>query len=247
MGTRSPGLVRPTLDLPPPYTLVPLRESGDAFAHACRIAGETGAGTLVHVGRFDLIEFAVVLEPEEPLRSARRAFFAGMTALADAIGAHCPPDRDLTFAWPDTVVFNDAPIGGGRLGWPETCAEDETPGWLVFSAMLIATHMGGREPGSLITTSLEDEGFGDGQVLVESFARHLMVWFDVWSERGFEPVAKAYLARLPKRKAGESRTIGADGDLVVHGHGSGSPERWALLPPLRTPSWYDPKRGGPKL
>src|SRR4051794_38466280 len=34
-----------TLDLPPGYTLVALRELGDAFAHARNIAGEAGAGT----------------------------------------------------------------------------------------------------------------------------------------------------------------------------------------------------------
>src|SRR5262249_36138747 len=49
----------PALDLPPPFRAVALRESGDAFAHATRIATEAGAGTLVHVGRFDLAEFAV--------------------------------------------------------------------------------------------------------------------------------------------------------------------------------------------
>ena len=36
-----------TLDLPPGYTLVALRELGDAFEHGCRIAAEAGAGTLV--------------------------------------------------------------------------------------------------------------------------------------------------------------------------------------------------------
>src|SRR5262249_20305616 len=51
----------PALDLPPPFRAVALREAGDAFAHATRIATEAGAGTLVHVGRFDLAEFAVVL------------------------------------------------------------------------------------------------------------------------------------------------------------------------------------------
>ncbi len=53
-----------TLDLPPPFKLVTLREVGDAFAHAASVASEAGAGTLVYVGRFDLAEFAVVLEPE---------------------------------------------------------------------------------------------------------------------------------------------------------------------------------------
>ena len=63
--------VEQTLDLPPGYTLVALREFGDAFAHGCEIAAEAGAGTLVWVRRYDLVEFAVVLEPDEPL--ARRA------------------------------------------------------------------------------------------------------------------------------------------------------------------------------
>ena len=62
------------LTLPPPFSVVRLREVGDAFAHAVSIAAERGAGTLVYVGRFDLAEFAVVLEPDEPLRTARRTF-----------------------------------------------------------------------------------------------------------------------------------------------------------------------------
>ena len=58
------------LDLPPGFRTVFLREVGDAFAHAKAHAPELGAGTLVFVGRFDLAEFAVVLEPDEPLATA---------------------------------------------------------------------------------------------------------------------------------------------------------------------------------
>src|SRR6202521_15690 len=103
------------LDLPPPFRLVTLREVGDAFAHAKAIAAEAGAGTLVYVGRFDLVEFAVVLEPEEPLRTARRAFYAGMVALHDALSAHAPPERPIAFAWPDSIHVDGGLIGGGRL------------------------------------------------------------------------------------------------------------------------------------
>jgi ABC-type nitrate/sulfonate/bicarbonate transport system permease component len=63
------------LSLPPGFSLVTLREVGDAFAHAKANAAKLGAGTLVFVGRFDLSEFAVVLEPDEPLATARRAFY----------------------------------------------------------------------------------------------------------------------------------------------------------------------------
>ena len=46
------------LDLPPPFRPLPLRELGDAFAHATAEATTLGAGALVFVGRFDLAEFA---------------------------------------------------------------------------------------------------------------------------------------------------------------------------------------------
>src|SRR5262249_18470682 len=75
---------RRPLDLPPAFRPVRLREAGDAFAHACRNAITLGAGTLVFVGRFGIAEFAVILEPEEPLRVARLTVYAGMAALCDA-------------------------------------------------------------------------------------------------------------------------------------------------------------------
>lgn len=81
--TRRAASSAHSLDLPLPFRLVTLREAGDAFAHAAAIAAEAGAGTLVQVGRFDTAEFAVVLEPEQPLRLARRVFYIGLCALAD--------------------------------------------------------------------------------------------------------------------------------------------------------------------
>ena len=103
------------LDLPPPFRLVMLREAGDAFAHACAIAAAEGAGTLVQVGRFDLAEFAVVLEPEEPLRTARRALYMGLCALGDALAARAPPEKPISFEWPDTIRVDGGLVGGVRL------------------------------------------------------------------------------------------------------------------------------------
>ena len=94
-----------------------LRESRDAFAHALDIAEASGAGTLVYVGRFDLAEFAVVLEPNEPLRTARRAFYAGMVALTDALRAYAPPNKSVSIDWPDAIRIDGGLVGGGRLGW----------------------------------------------------------------------------------------------------------------------------------
>jgi biotin-(acetyl-CoA carboxylase) ligase len=243
--------VEQTLDLPPGYTLVALRELGDAFAHGCAIAAEAGAGTLVWVRRYDLVEFAVVLEPDEPLLSARRALFAGMNAVADAIAAHCPPEREVNFGWPDAIMFDGGLLGGARLGWPADCAEDENPAWLVFGVILRAADMAHVEEVQAASgVSLLSEGFEmiDADAIIESFTRHLMTAFDRWKERGFEAIARDYLERLPKRKAGERRGIDLNGDLLVSPPaGRGSPDRTPLVDALAKAGWYDPQARGPKL
>lgn len=240
-----------TLDLPPGYALVALRELGDAFAHGCEIAAKSGAGTLVWVRRYDLVEFAVVLEPAEPLVSARRALFAGMNAVADAIAAHCPPEREVSFGWPDTVRFDAGLLGGARLGWPDDCAEDEVPAWLVFSVILRAADMAHvEEVQAAAGVSLMSEGFEmiDTDAIIGSFARHLMTAFDRWNEHGFDAIAKDYLARLPTRKAGEQRAIDFNGDLLVKlPNSSGPPDRTSLVDALARAAWYDPQARGPKF
>ncbi len=244
------------LDLPPGFELVALREGGDAFLYAQEIAARRGAGTLVVVQRFDLVEFAVVLEPAEPLRTARRAFYACMNAMADSLAIHCPPERPVRFDWPDAMTFDGGLIGGGRLAWPAGAAEEEEPAWIVFGGMMRAAVVRGRdsavplEPGLwTIGTSLETEGFDavDAQAIIESFCRHLMVHVDRWSERGFGPVGRDYLARLAPAD-GLKRGIDGNGDLLSHAIGKpGAAERDDFLESLAKAAWYDAESREPKL
>jgi len=245
--TRASPLA-PELTLPPPFTLVRLRELGDAFAHAKSIAPEQGAGTLVYVGRFDLAEFAVVLEPGEPLRLARRAIYAGMAALADALAAQAQPETEIAIDWPDSISVNGGLVGGGRLAWPQGIGEDETPLWLVFGAMIRTVSMSGSEPGlNPLVTALAEEGFTDAMSdqVVESFARHFMVAIDAWQEHGFGAVARSYLERLPLEK-GMRRDIDENGDLLIRRMGKVEVERKKLLPRLAKPAWFDPATKGPR-
>ena len=238
----------PELALPPPFAAVRLRELGDAFSHAMSVAGDQGAGTLVYGGRFELAEFAVVLEPEEPLVQARRAFYAGMVGLADALAAHAQPETSISFDWPDAIMVNGGLVGGGQLAWPQGTPEDATPPWLVFGGMIRTVSMTGLEPGlNPLVTALEEEGFTDmlSTHLVESFARHFMVAVDSWHESGFAAVAKNYLARLPVEQ-GLRRDIDDNGDLLVRRMGKLEVERRALLPRLAQPSWLDPASKGPR-
>jgi hypothetical protein len=240
---RTPA--KPALDLPPPFRLVSLREVGDSFAHAMRVAPREGAGTLVHVGRFDLAEFAVVLEPEEPLRSARRALYAGLAALADALAVHAPPERALTLDWPDAVHIEGGLVGGARLGWPPRASEDKPPDWLVFAAMIRTVAIGEEEPGLRpLSSALDEEGFDTlvSDRLVESFARHFMTAIDTWQAHGFTEIAKSYLARLAPAP-GVRRDIAEDGDLLVRRPSQREPQRLSLIGALRRPSWLDPATG----
>jgi biotin-(acetyl-CoA carboxylase) ligase len=237
------------LDLPPPFYAVALREVGDAFVHAIRIAPESRAGTLVHVGRFDLVEFAVVLEPEEPLRTARRAIYAGLIALGDALAAFAPPEKPISFEWPDAIRINGGLVGGARLAWPSRAAEDEPPPWLVFGAMISAAPAAEQEPGRYpMATTLDAEGFdvASGRLL-EGFARHLMVTVNAWQQDGFDEVARSYLSRLAPEGDLRRHSINDHGDLLLHRTDHSKPECRNLASALATPSWFDPATGSPVL
>lgn len=238
------------LDLPPPFSLVTLREQGDAFEHARKLAAERGAGTLVWVRRFDLAEFGVVLEPDEPLAPARRTFFAGMNALADALAAQGPPQKPVSFDWPDAVRFDGVLVGGGRLAWPEETSEDEVPEWLVFGAMVRTVAIRAGEPGLRpLMGSLEEVGFEDpdaGEILA-SFARLLMAGLHDWREDGFAQTGRRWLERLAS-EPGTRLGIADDGDLLLFRDGEREQgERRRLRAALAAPSWLDPGTGTPWL
>jgi biotin-(acetyl-CoA carboxylase) ligase len=236
------------LDLPPPFRLVVLREVGDAFAHACARAAELGAGTLVFVGRFDLAEFAVVLEPEEPLLSARRAFYVCMVALGDALAAAAPPEKPIVIEWPDAIYVDRGLIGGGRLAWPDHADERTAPDWLVFGAVIRTFSLSPQEAGlHPLSTALSEESFGDvsAERLAEGFARHLMVAVDRWQQDGFASIASEYISKLQPEN-GTRHDIGENGDLAVRRAGGAAEHRF-LLPVLKMPSWLDPRTGGPRL
>ena len=248
MPSPTRAVTASALDLPPPFRAVTLREVGDAFEHAKAIAAEEGAGTLVHVGRFDLAEFAVVLEPEEPLANARRAFYACMVAVRDALLVYAPPERPITFDWPDAIRVDGGMIGGGRMAWPISAAEGEPPDWLVFGAMVRTVSMGDRDPGLRpLATALGEEGFDDAGSgrLVESFARHLMVAMDAWRANEFGSVTRTYLDNLSLEK-GAIPSFDAKGDLLIRWRGQKEPDRSALAEALASPSWLDPATGGPR-
>lgn len=235
---------RESLDLPPVFQGLTLGADGDAFAYACRVAGEMGAGTLVWTTREDLADFAVVLEPEAPLSEARKSFFLGMNALLQAISVHCPPERPVSFDWPCTVRFDGGLVGGGRLAWPEDCAEGEVPDWMVFGASVRIAFSEMTEPGQAPdATALAEEGFeGVGpSVIVESFARFFLRQVDLWQSAGEGQAIADYLGHLAPAGRGRTATLSPAGDLNLGG------QSFSLVEGLRAVDWLDARSGEPRL
>lgn len=239
---------------PPLITPYRLRERQDAFAEAIKGAGGSGdayrgAGSLFYVGRFELIEFAVVLEPAEPLRIARKIFYAGMNALADALSVLSPPEKSIRFRYPGALYFDGALVGGGRLACPPGSGEEETPEWLVFGAMVRAG--GVRDPGAGAQpeiTTLDDEGFDawNPPAFAASFARNLLVGIDSWGERGMRAIGPDYLARLEKRDGETRRGIDENGDLILHEKDRERARRVSFTEGLKRAEWFDPLLNEPR-
>jgi len=188
-----------------------------------------------------------VLEPDEPLRTARRAFYAGMAALTDALIARAPPEKPIACVWPDAITVDHGLIGGAQFAWADG-PEDEPPDWLVFGGMIRTVSMAEGDPGLRpLSTAIEEEGFDEAGAaeLVGSFARHLMVQFDAWQEFGFKEIAKNYLSRLAPEN-GVRRDIDDNGDLLVRRVDKPDTERRPLVAALAKLSWYDPTTRGPK-
>jgi hypothetical protein len=232
------------LDLPPAFALHRTL-ARDVVAEAARLAHELGAGTLVLHQSPGLLAFAVVLEPEEPLAEARQAFVLGMTALADALAAHCPPERPVRLQWPDQVIYDAARIGGGRFAVAPGCAEDQVPDWMVFAAELIADRDHVDAPGNFPdSTSLQEEAFDPAEQIVSTFASYMMLYFDRWAHEGFAAVSNRYLMRVDPPLLRGVRRI--EGDRMMEMTPSGGGKRYAALPEaLAKQDWRDAT--GPRL
>jgi hypothetical protein len=211
-----------------------LRERGDALAEAVRLAPERGAATLVRVGRFEALDFALVLEPEAPLAQARSAFAVCMGALASAIALHAPPQRALTIRWPDAFLLDGVIHGGARLVVPPDAREDAPPDWLVFAAEIMLEAPKGEIP---LAMSLAEAGLEtvDPLAVLSDFCAHLLAAEDRRAHLGLDAAAEPYLSRLDFGKAGWEKRLDPSGDVFAGPPGALT--RHALAPALASARW----------
>lgn len=222
--------------LPPAFTLHPAGP-GDLLAQAVALAPDHGAGTFLWQRAGGVLGLAVVLEPDEALAQARLAFVLGMVALADALAAHCPPERPVRIVWPGEIRYDKARIGGGRLAVAPGTAEDAVPDWLVFAAELIEARPGLEAPGDYPgSTSLTEEAFDSAERLLETFASYLMLYADRWRHEGVASVTNRYLMRIDPPLLRGVRRI--EGDRLVEITPSGGRRHPSLAEALaESPAW----------
>ncbi|MCH8465788.1 MAG: biotin/lipoate--protein ligase family protein [Roseinatronobacter sp.] len=230
--------------LPPPFTLHET-SARDVLAEAAKLAPTEGAGALVLHQSPGLLAFAVVLEPEQVLAEAQMAFALGMVALADALAAHCPPERAVRLVWPDALHYDKARLGGGRFAVAPGTGPQDVPEWMVFAAELIADRDHLEEPGRFAdATSLKEEAFDAAEDIVATFASYMMLYFDRWKHDGIEAVTNRYLMRIDPPLLRGVRRIEGDRLVEITPAGGGKRSR-PMLEEMGTTGWRGPE--GPKL
>ena len=219
-----------TPQFPPLLRGVEVKGGVDPFAKAVADArsGRAETGDLYWSPDEGIVRGAIVFGPEETLEQALPILFAVACGLNDCIGALAPPEVGLEHVWPDGVKVNGA--WAGALHMEVATRDRETvPDWLVVGIALSRLWPADVNPGEAPDlTALSEEGCGHLTPvrLLESWARHTLVWVHQWEDGGFRAISEAWLARAEGR-GGPVRV--ERGGIVREGTFLGIDERGAML------------------
>lgn len=201
---------------PPLLTGVAAPKGMDPFAKAVSMAAMgCDAGTLVWEASPAGLRAALVFAPEAPLTRSLAMVFAVGSGLADALGALGPPELAVQYRWPGELRVNGARCGRLRAA-AAACGADETPDWLVVGVEIAFALGGATPPGATPdATALMEEGCGEitPEGLLESWARHSLVWVHRWEEEGMRPLHRDWTGRLVG-VGGPVAAFGRDGVFV---------------------------------
>ena len=208
--------------------VVPPIDPLDAAVEAAR-RGEAEAGDLFWSCDTSEISCAVLLEPDVARLRAQEMLFVAMTAMADAIGALCPPELAITWRWPHAVYANGARLGQARMVVSAEDDEAGSPLWMAVALRLALKPTDVAEPGKTPDrTTLWDEGAGDLELVpaLESLSRHFLTWVHRWEVDGFRPVHEAWLFRCDGYR---EEVAVATGEGILQGTFTGLDETGNLL------------------
>lgn len=198
------------------------------YATAGARNGTLGAGDVIWARNMSAMDWAIVLEPEVPLRKAMQMAPLALVATGDCIGALTPPQVGLMFRWPDSVHVNGATAGHIEVV-ASTTDPDEIPDWIVLRVYVQLKRDNDTEPGERPDiTSLDEEGCPDltRTGMIESYSRHFLTWLNTWTEDGFKPIHNAWLQRAHGL---QEPFLLASPKLNVHGSFTGLDEDGNML------------------
>lgn len=162
----------------------------DPFEKACAMAAlGCDAGVVVHNITANQLMAAIILAPEVPLEGAMAMLPTCGIGFQNALGALAPPEVAVHLEWAGGIRINAATCGRLRAA-AGTSDPTMRPGWLVIGLELPLMQIAERPGDTPDQTALYDEGCADVDptMLLESWARHTLVWINRWSADGVAPL-----------------------------------------------------------
>lgn len=147
------------------------------------------AGTIVYNLGAHHMSAALVFAPEVPLADAVAMLPVCEVGFQNALGALAPPEVAVHFEWTGAMRINGAKCGGFRMA-ASAATPDETPDWLAVGFELPLWPQDDDTGHTPDETALYAEGCVevDAQRLLESWARHSLVWINKWEDEGIRPL-----------------------------------------------------------
>jgi len=189
--TDTPFDTAEPLSFPPLFQGQAVNGAADPFEKACALAAlGCDSGMLVHSVTPDRLRAAIVFAPEIPLEQAMAMFCTCGVGFQNALGALAPPEVAVYLKWQGDIVINGGTSGRIRAAASSTDPAAE-PDWLVIGLELLLLPETEADAGETPDqTSLYQEGCGDISPLrlLESWARHTLVWVNRFGDEGAAPL-----------------------------------------------------------
>ena len=196
------------VNIPRVLDLVTVERPDSASAHAQRLAREgADEGTLVWAqgqsnatGRagntwmsgHNNLHCALILRPELPFAECCQLALLATVACSIAMAEQAEPLIELRYRWPNDVLINRGKVAGVGLSGQ---LSGDNVSWLVLSVNVnVFEHPAVK---GFAAASMRGEGFAqhDRELLLSAYSRELVSWLGRWSDEGFAPVKRAWLAR----------------------------------------------------
>ncbi len=147
------------------------------------------AGTVIYNLSGNDLRAAIVFAPEVPLADAMAMLPACGIGFQNALGSVAPPEVAVHLDWNGGIRLNGGACGRLRAKASGT-VPDDIPDWLIIGLEL-PLWPASDDPGDTPDeTALYAEGCMDVDpvLLLESWARHMLVWVNRWDDDGVKPL-----------------------------------------------------------